>query len=469
MKKRIVALLCLLAMTVSLASVGCQKKVVAFERGTPKQVNRVSWRGIDDDEFFISGFIGPQDFYPAVGYTLPSLITGETYAKLAEAGINNICDQSISYAAPEADKALTLAAKYGITYLLPDPIINFEISNSNTNVDKVVIPTQEELVARMQELMKYENFAGFHLRDEPTSNCFPKLTEAITAIETARETVGDTSIHGYINAFPGTGAAQLSNGTDPTMTWEKYLRGICDTGIDFLSFDAYPFTNVPGEIQATWLNALGIMNRISDEYEIPFYVWVQCGGYLPAFSTSHRVVNEAEMYYNVGSIVAFGAKGIGYYTLVTPSFFALEDESYVNNDSLLNKYGSRTPFFYYAKKINAQLHAMAPVIMNAAHEGIILDNENSPNVYTGDDLLESYRCLKGYSGDSALIGCFDYEGTVALVVMNNSIENHHAVITLEFDNNYEYEITQRAETAVLSGKEISLHLEAGEFALVVVQ
>lgn len=469
MKKRIIALLCLMAMAIAMVATGCQGKTVAYEKGTPKQVNRVSWRGIDDDEFFISGFIGPQDFYAAVGYTLPSLITDESYAKLAEAGINNIVDQRIKYTSPEADKALTLAAKYGITYLLPDPVINFEIADSNTNIDQVVIPTQEELVARIQELMAYESFAGFHLRDEPTSNCFPKLTEAVAAIETARETVGDNSIHGYINAFPGTSAAQLSNGTDSTMDWYKYLRGVCETGIDFLSFDAYPFTNVPGEIQATWLNALGIMNAISDEYEIPFYVWVQCGGGPAMFSTSHRVVNEAEMYYNVGSIVAFGAKGIGYYTLVTPPEAALMGEEHVNTDSILNKYGSRTPFFYYAKKINAQLQAMAPVINNAAHEGVILDNENSPNVYTGDDLLESYRCLKGYSGDSALIGCFDYEGTVALVVMNNSIDNHHAVITLEFDNNYEYEVIQRAEGAILSGKEISLHLEAGEFALVVVQ
>lgn len=469
MKKRIIALLCLLAMAIAMVATGCQGKTVAYKRGTPKQVNRVFWRGIDDDAFFISGFIGPQDFYAAVGYTLPSLITDESYAKLAEAGINNIVDQRIKYTSPEADKALTYAAKYGITYLLPDPIINFELSDANTNVDQVVIPTQEELVARIQELMEYENFAGFHLRDEPTSNCFPKLTEAVTAIETARETAGDNSIHGYINAFPGVGWNQLSNGTDETMNWEKYLRGICETGIDFLSFDAYPFTNVPGEIQATWLNSLGTMNRVSDEYEIPFYVWVQCGGGEAMFSSSHRVVNEGEMYYNVGSIVAFGGKGIGYYTLVTPPEAALKGEEYVNDDSILNKYGSRTPFFYYAKKINAQLQAMAPVINNAAHEGVILDNENSPNVYTGEDLLESYRCLKGYSGDSALIGCFDYEGTVALVVMNNSIENHHAVITLEFDNNYEYEVIQRAEEATLSGKEISLHLEAGEFALVVVQ
>lgn len=470
MKKRIIALLCLLVMAISVMAVGCQGKVVAYERGTPLPVYKTTWRGIDEDEFIISGFIGPQDFYAGIGYRLPSLITDESYAKLAEAGINNICDQRIRFDDSEVtDRALTLAAKYGITYLMPDPIINFEMSNANDNVDNVVIPTAEDLAARMEQLMQYDSFAGFHLRDEPTSNCFPKLSEAVQVIEEARVLAGDETIQPYINCFPGVGWNQLSNGTDPEMNWDKYIRGVADMGIDFLSWDGYPFTNVPGEIQATWLNGLGQVKRIANEYEIPCMIWLQCGGGEAMFSPSHRVVNEAEMNWNVGSALCFGYSAMGYYTLVTPPEASNKSEDYVNQDSILNKYGSKTPFWHYAKKINAQVQAMAPVILNAAWEGIMIDNQDSPNVYTGPDILEDYRCLKGWSGDSALIGCFDYEGTVALVVMNNSIENHHAVVTLEFDNNYEYEVTQRATKSTVSGKEFSLHLEAGEFALVVVQ
>ena len=471
MKKRIIALLCLLVMAISMMAVGCQGKVVAYERGTPVPYYKTTWRGIDEDEFYISGFIGPQDFYAGIGYRLPSLVTDEVYAKLAECGINNIEDQRFDIESEVASRALPLAAKYGITYTLPcKSVLYTDFTNVNSNVDKVEIKSTEEIAAKMKELMdKYENFAGFHLRDEPTSNCFPYLNTAVANIEAARETLGVDNVHGYINAFPGVGWNQLSNGTDETMNWQKYLNGICDTGIDFLSFDAYPFTNVPGEIQATWLNALGTVNKTAKEYKLPWYGWIQCGGGEAMFSTSHRVVNEGEMNWNVGSMIAFGAKGMGYYTLVTPPEASNKSESYVNQDSILNKYGSKTPFFYYAKKINAQVQAMAPVILNAAHEGIIMDNLNSPNVYTGEDLLEEYRCFKGFSGDSALIGCLDYQGTVALVVMNNSIENHHAVVTLEFDNNYEYEVTQRATKSTVSGKEFSLHLEAGEFALVVVQ
>ena len=466
MKKRIIALLCLLVMAVSLTAVGCQGKVVAYKRGTPVTYYSASWRGIDEDEMLIAGFVGPHDFYAGSGYALPSLLTDETFAELKECGINQIQDH-YSIETQQAEKALNLAAKYGITYILPCPSI---LATDTNDPNGFKIGTVEEIAAKMEELMeKYPTLNGFHLRDEPSSDMFPPLSECVAKVEAARETLDVSNFHGYINAFPSTDWRQLSNSTDESMTWQKYLNGICDTGIDFLMFDAYPFALTPGEVSAGWLNALGIMNQTAKNYQIPWYGWAQCGGYLPSFSASHRVVNEGEMNWNIGTMLAFGAKGFGYYTLVTPSFWSTVDESYVNNDSILNKYGSKTPFFYYAKKINAQAQAMAPVLLHAAHEGIIMDNTDSPNTYTGKDLIESYRCFKGYSGDSALIGCFDYEGTVALVVVNNSIENHHAVVTLEFDNNYEYEVIQRAVKSSISGKEFSLHLEAGEFALVVVQ
>lgn len=452
-------------MAVSLAATGCQGKVVAYDRGTPVQVSKVKWHNIDADEMMIGCYIGPQDFYAAVGYALPSLITDESYSKLAECGVNAIVEQRMRYDSEVGMRAVELAGKYGITYYMGD---NGVMYTDVVDPAAAKIGTVEEVAARMKELMEHEGFGGFYLRDEPTSNLFPMLNNAVDVVEQAREIAGDTSIHGFINAFPRVGWNQLSAGTDETMNWEKYLTGICETGVDFLSWDGYPFTNVPGEIQAGYLNGLGTTSEFAKKYNLPLFFWMQCGGYKPMFGPSHRVVNEGELHYNVGSALCFGAKGFAYYTGVTPPEAALAGEDVVNNDSLLNKYGSKTPFWYYAKNINDQVKAIDHVLLNAAHEGVIID-DNGPNIYTGSLRMESYRCFKGFSGDSALIGCFDYEGTVALLVMNNSIENHHAVVTLEFDNNYEYEVTQRAQTDTISGKEFSLHLEAGEFALVVVQ
>ena len=466
MKKRIIALLCLLAMAICLVATGCQGKVVAYKRGTPLPVNKINFRGLEEDEFYISGYIGPQDFYAAVGYALPSLITEESYAELQEAGINYIIEQRMDAESEVGQRAMALAAKYGINYFIK---VNSVLKTEVTKPEDAYIAPKEEVKAKMEEMLQLPGFGGVYYRDEPTSNLFPMLDQAVDVLYEVREELGETDLNCMINAFPGVGWSQLSAGTDPEMNWTKYNTPICEKGIDYLSWDAYPFTNVPGEVQATWLNTLGTLNDFGDRYNLPLVGNIQCGGGPTMFSSSHRVVNEAEMHWNVGTMLAYGFKGLVYYTLVTPPEAALKGEEVVNDDSLLNKYGSKTPFWHYAKNINTQIQAMAPVLLNAAQEGVMLDNNDSPNVYTGNDILESYRCFKGWSGDSALIGCFDYEGTVALVVVNNSIENHHAVVTLEFDNNYEYEVTQRAQKDKISGKEFSLHLEAGEFALVVVQ
>ncbi len=66
------------------------------------------------------------------------------------------------------------------------------------------------------------------------------------------------------------------------------------------------------------------------------------------------------------------------------------------------------------------------------------------------------------------VGCFDYNGGTALYVTNfNTTEKKQ--VTLHFDNNYAYEVIQRAQSANVYGKAITLTLEAGEGALVVVK
>ena len=53
--------------------------------------------------------------------------------------------------------------------------------------------------------------------------------------------------------------------------------------------------------------------------------------------------------------------------------------------------------------------------------------------------------------------------------MNNSLTNHRGQVTLNFDNNYEYEVIQRGITNGIIAESFTLTLEAGEGALVVVK
>jgi hypothetical protein len=128
--------------------------------------------------------------------------------------------------------------------------------------------------------------------------------------------------------------------------------------------------------------------------------------------------------------------------------------------------GNINRWYYYAKKVNAQLQASDHILMNAMNLGVIPIGKAKEEV-TGEEKLETFRELKTVTASSgeALVGCFDYFGKTALFVVNNSTVEKQE-ITLGFDNNYAYEVIQRATTVDVSGQNITLKMEAGEGVLV---
>ena len=83
------------------------------------------------------------------------------------------------------------------------------------------------------------------------------------------------------------------------------------------------------------------------------------------------------------------------------------------------------------------------------------------------EIAKQFRQLTGVSGDDCIIGCFDYKGGTALYVVNYS-RKEKADITLSFDkDNYRYSVIQRGQSTDVVGGRMTLTLDAGEAALVV--
>ena len=98
--------------------------------------------------------------------------------------------------------------------------------------------------------------------------------------------------------------------------------------------------------------------------------------------------------------------------------------------------------------------------------GMIATGEKADRLTAGiqDDefvLDGSFRQLSSVSGDASFVGCFDYQGWTALYVVNAS-RNDRATVGLHFDNVYAYDVTQRAETVSVVGKNMELNLQPGE-------
>ena len=49
--------------------------------------------------------------------------------------------------------------------------------------------------------------------------------------------LGYTDLNVFLNLFPNVTGNQLSAGTDKDLIWEDYIRGLSDTGVEYLSFD----------------------------------------------------------------------------------------------------------------------------------------------------------------------------------------------------------------------------------------
>ena len=192
---------------------------------------------------------------------------------------------------------------------------------------------------------------------------------------------------------------------------------------------------------------------------------VQVGGGSTSYLTPEaRVTTEGEMKWDVNTMLAFGAKGLTYYIGVSPPYFANTEEAQIDCHSLINVYGEKTPLWEYAREINAHVKAMDHVLMNSSYEGVIITGE-TPCVHFGKDLITSFRDLEEVTGN-ALVGCFDYKGKTALLVVNNSI-TQEGEISLSFGKGHTYEVIQDAISREETGDFLTLQLGIGESALIV--
>lgn len=112
--------------------------------------------------------------------------------------------------------------------------------------------------------------------------------------------------------------------------------------------------------------------------------------------------------------------------------------------------------------------------MKAHNDGVLIHGSEANRTMVQDatrtDAIlqgESYRELKSISGDDCIVGCFDYKGGTALYVVNYS-RTEKADVELTFDkDDYLYEVIQRAQSVKTVGNGVSLRLDCGEGALIV--
>ena len=212
--------------------------------------------------------------------------------------------------------------------------------------EKVPLTDQkiEEIVEKM--VKEYDNnpaVYGYYVKDEPGASLFPLIAKIGAAIEKRSKKPW------YINLLPTYASAVSQLGSE---SYDAYVRDfikICKP--KYLAYDHYALLEGGKYRPGYWEN----MNRfysIAKEHDLPVIPIIQ--------SVAHciyRDMTEADLLFQVFSHLAYGAKGIQYFTYFTPRL-----GNYRN--APIDQFGSKTPTWYLVQKSNRRLEILAPKLVD---------------------------------------------------------------------------------------------------------
>jgi len=375
--------------------------------------------------------------------------TEARYAEIREAGFTFVIGLTeYGEGGGEAiGRALDAAAANGLGYIVHDP----ELKRLEPRE-----ASEDELRRRVAPFAGHPAYRGHLLKDEPSA---PEIDDLAFVKELYLRAAPEGLA--YVNLFPRHAAPELLQ-ADYAEYVEKFMRVYKP---QVLSYDHYPFldagnTHFAGDrITEDYYANLETIRDASVRYDTPFWLFVQT----LAFNGTHRDPTEAEIRWQVNTSLAFGAKGIQYFTYWTP-----EDGREKFGDAIIGRDGKRTRHYGEAREINRELAALGPELASLKSAGVLFGGEHP---VAAVDSIDGFPPLEAIEGDAVVIGCFtDPDGLPALFVANGSYEDEaETTLVLTGDSCRRAEIVgaRSRNASELSGvSRLRLSLAPGEGKLV---
>ena len=414
---------------------------------------------------------------PIAGFDGPTgtLVNDTVFGYMKELGINTLVHDTNDISDPTMGTVpmdnLKLAEKYGIGVYVTDGHIR---ANGN-------YLSTENMVKRVGLYSAYQSFLGVHLVDEPGTDSYKstssrQLTDYADGIKLFKKYA---NINGYVNLLPYDTA-------DKTITedvYNSYLTEAVSADVDVLSYDNYPvgkgktlgiFTTKKTNYEGFYRN-LKLARAKSIDSGKPFWTFAQVGDGFSDENTQNidtsLLPTTAEMQWEINASLAFGSKGIQYYSVVQPEQYAKNtDGTYdYTRSGLISANGEKnTRYFDAAKSINNYIATIDEVLMNSENEALIINDENASKYVTGS---AGYKEVTGVEGANAIVGCFKYFGKTALLVVNCNVSQSQK-ITVNFDGAQSVKVIEHDCSTDMSNSQaesLALTIGAGQSALVIVE
>lgn len=290
--------------------------------------------------FFLSAIVlsatpkpGDADYFPFSAWGMNAWLDGpltqEYFDDMAKAGI------TVAGFAVTAEE-LEMINKAGMTAWVHPQFPSEIFWDDNAKEEDV----REAVRAEVEKFKDAPSFCGYYLQDEPKATRFHTLSLFKQELEKQ-----DPAHRVYINLLPNYASPEQLGAKDFLEYAEKFVTEVHP---DEIGYDFYTlFEDETAPLRPGYWKQLAETREVALKYALPMQVCVLAVGHM-----GYRVPTEADLFFEVYSALLYGAKGILYFTYVTPPV-----SSY--RHSPCDPWGNRTETWYAMRYVNNTVKCIA--------------------------------------------------------------------------------------------------------------
>lgn len=285
--------------------------------------------------------ITKEPFFPIVGFDFLWRINERIVKEQAEMGLTLITINSI--------EELDWCEKYDIKGIVYQPKLDRFLKTPDS------AELENEIITTVDNLKNHKAFYAMQYTDEPSKGVIAGYRKVYSALKKAAP---NTPV--YTNLFPSW-SMPYQHGFE---NYEEYITAFCEIYSQYqtplLVYDNYRNKDTrisPPERLASFLENLDTVRRITQKYNIPFWVTV-----LGSAHDHFPDPTAADLDFEVFSSLAYGAKGIGYFTTIS-------HQNGLFQGGPFNWLGDKTPLYYTMKELNYRIKKLAPILNNLQSTG----------------------------------------------------------------------------------------------------
>jgi hypothetical protein len=285
------------------------------------------------DEYPISYWVGPPREFN----------TARTWQTVKDCNFT-VCGQYGGYSVADNRKMLDFCAQLGLKAMVVDGRTNWEATAADGHADLI-----KSLVA---DYGSSPALYAYFIQDEPSADIFPALAKVSQELQRQ-----DPRHLPYINLLPTYGTPEQLGTPTYTEYLDRFLRTVKPA---VLSYDHYALLD-DGSDRVDYFENLGLIREYGLRYGVPPWNIILALPHL-----SYREPSAAEMSWQVYTSLAYGIKGLVWFTYWTLPDWDLESKG----AAIVDSKGEPARLFPLVRQLNGEVRTLGKTLLQLTSTGV---------------------------------------------------------------------------------------------------